>query len=423
MVDTTLPVDGSPILDNEHDMTMKARTIRAPRARKRSRPAKTDRTEWKISAPLSELNKDAVLRSYKETENFVNRSLEERMKEVENRKEKGIPRPMNSFLLYRRAFTEAAKEKYSQNNHQIVSITTGESWRLEPPDVRDFFDRMAQIERDNHKKAHPGYKFAPNKNASKKRRKQDKGCDDEIDGLGFDISHTMGRKSNDSLHQSPTSSFDHASSCGSFESRTPTPFDQARDRFYQHPDVNRSSWAINNPGRPVPGVISPPERSHYYQPAVHQSTMGPNIEDVTYRRMNVPGGNSFDTSGALTGLPGTHHELLQPQSAHSQNPVSMGGGLQVDPQLLDFHGMSQTETDQYASQQQMDLWQLPQENQHYTHSNINTARGPEAGDSLHIQLAYRPAFTAGMDGRELWAEDQVGATPVFDDWLNGQTAY
>lgn len=421
MPDTATLTHSSPVLDNRQEAP-KTRVKRAPKTRK-PQVAKADR-EWSIDKPLSEISKNVIAANYSETETFVNRSLEDRMKEVEKRKR--IPRPMNSFMLYRKAFTGITKELSS--NHQIISMATGESWRSESADVKDFFDKMAQVERENHRKAHPGYKFAPNKNAPKKRRKQNKDNNEgEADDLRFGIATRT--KSNDSLHenfQSRTSTpFEQDSSYCSFDSRTPTPFDHAGDRLYQHPDVNRSSWVINNPGRPVPGILPPAEHSHYFQPSVHQSSMGPNIEDVTYRRMNVPGGGpQFDIPGALTGLPGTHHGLLQPQSGHSRSPVSIDD-IQVDPQLLEFHGLTPSESDQYAAQQQLDLWQLPQENQRYTHSPIETTmRGHESGDSFHSQQVYQPAFTAAMDGRELWTDDQAGASPtVFDDWLTGQPSY
>ncbi|KAL1953638.1 hypothetical protein VTO42DRAFT_2424 [Malbranchea cinnamomea] len=431
MADHPLPPNGSSLPGQAQELP-RPRVVRPPRARKRARAPKTDRNEWKMNAPLSELVKNFMDEGFKSTEKFVNRPIEERMEEVARRKGE-IPRPMNSFMLYRRAFADRTKELCLQNNHQVVSIATGESWRLEPQEIRDFFDKMAHIERENHKKAHPGYKFAPNKNTPKKRRKQEKD-EDDADAFDPDDSKPTKNKVNDSVndssfHSRTSTPIEHDGSYCSYESRTPTPLNQARDGLYQNPDTNRSSWAMNNPGRPVPKMISSSENTHYYQPSVHVNTIGPNIikvEDVTYRRMNFPGsGSELDTAGGLTGLPGTHHELLRPQSAHGQQSTVSIDGIQVDPRLLEFNGMSHAESEQYsAAQQQLDLWQVPQENQHYTHSTANTLRGNEAGESFHTQPAYHHMFPATMDGREMWADEQAGTgTTVFEDWLNGQPAY
>lgn len=70
---------------------------------------------------------------------------------------------MNSFMLYRSAYAERTKHWGAQNNHQVVSAVAGQSWPLEPKEIRELYEEYARIERDNHAAAHPGYKFSPSK--------------------------------------------------------------------------------------------------------------------------------------------------------------------------------------------------------------------------------------------------------------------
>lgn len=46
-------------------------------------------------------------------------------------------------------------------NHQIVSEMCGESWKLEPEEVKGQFTVWARTEKENHEIPHPGYKFTP----------------------------------------------------------------------------------------------------------------------------------------------------------------------------------------------------------------------------------------------------------------------
>jgi hypothetical protein len=66
-------------------------------------------------------------------------------------------------MLYRKAYQNLAKRLCTQNNHQLVSQVCGNSWPLEPESLRAQFNEWARIERANHQKAHPEYKFTPAK--------------------------------------------------------------------------------------------------------------------------------------------------------------------------------------------------------------------------------------------------------------------
>lgn len=84
-------------------------------------------------------------------------------------------------MLYRSAYSERTKVWCVGNNHQVVSSVSGESWPLEPPGVRDFYNELAKIERINHQMAHPDYKFSPAKPgaAGKNIKRKEVDSDDE----------------------------------------------------------------------------------------------------------------------------------------------------------------------------------------------------------------------------------------------------
>ncbi|RKF72529.1 putative hmg box protein [Golovinomyces cichoracearum] len=129
---------------------------------------------YKLDKPLSKLTENFTHIPLVDIDAYVNRSAEERHKEVEQGKEPGkVKRPMNSFMLYRKAYQIRTKYWCSKNNHQVVSQVCGDSWPLEPESVKRMFADWAQIERNNHRKAHPDYKFSPNKpNSGKVARRK-----------------------------------------------------------------------------------------------------------------------------------------------------------------------------------------------------------------------------------------------------------
>ncbi|EAS31563.3 HMG box protein [Coccidioides immitis RS] len=410
----------------------KSRVQRMTRVRKRTRTARSDKRNLIITAPLSVLTKDMVHIPIRDMKAWVNRSAEVRRKEVAAKNGK-IARPMNSFMLYRSAYAERTKEWCAQNNHQVVSRASGQSWPLEPKEIRDLYEGYATIERDNHQKAHPDYKFAPNKTQNTPKKKQTATKDDEnsdLDDAGFDIpacSRPVGtwpsRSDADEGFGSRTSTpFDKDSS---YESRTSTPFDHPNgDMYVHHSDINRSSWEMVNPGRPLPGVLSPPEQSHYYQPSIHQSVLGPGIEDVTYKKMGVPG-VSYEPQGTLNGLPGNPHPELLP----TQPSRTVEDSTQVDPQLLEFsHHQQQSVTEAGSYPGHLNLWQVPPTTQHYVPTSI-PAQQAEEYLSAHAQQTGFHHGASLMESRDVWGEGHNGEAvkqefgQEFDQWLTGHHTY
>lgn len=130
---------------------------------RRNRPAKIS----SIPGPLSEITEGSSV-PIKDIAAYVNRPFDLR-REERQKKNGHVVRPMNSFMLYRSAFAERAKEWCKGNNHQVVSSLAGESWLLETDEIRAQFAHWAAVEKANHAAAFPAYKYSPSKTATKRR--------------------------------------------------------------------------------------------------------------------------------------------------------------------------------------------------------------------------------------------------------------
>lgn len=414
----SIPPPGSSLAGKSLDVDRVVKRTKSPRAKRPSRQPKSDKGLGPtITAPLSELTKDLKHIPIKDMEAWVNRSAEVRQKEVE-RKNGKIARPMNSFMLYRSAYAERTKEWCSQNNHQVVSRASGQSWPLESKEVRDRFEQYAATERDNHQKAHPGYKFAPNKNLNPPKKKRPHEGEDEpsdLDDLDFDLNSSP-RNINKRARESDLED--------GYDSRNSTPFDQRSVDLYAHanhldPGMGRtSSWQATTTGRPLPEMMSPPEQTHYYQHSFHPNIMSHNMEDARFQNRE----NStlhYDNTGLLTGLPrGAHHDLLQP-SSHTATPGPLDD-LQVDPELLAYdHGqidMPMESGEVYHNN--LGDWQIPPgHNNPYTRSPLIMGEG-----NFQPQQPFHPGMQTLTDGRDAWQahhdELQLDAGAEFDEWFS-----
>lgn len=137
--------------------------------KKKARGTKSQ-TSTVLEKSLSQVAKDMPNIHVADIASFVARSTEERLQETSRNKKAGqVKRPMNAFMLYRKAYQNVAKTQCPQNNHQQVSKVCGAGWPMEPKLIRDQFDEWARLERSNHQKAHPEYKFTPSKPQKPKR--------------------------------------------------------------------------------------------------------------------------------------------------------------------------------------------------------------------------------------------------------------
>lgn len=253
----------------------------------------------KLTRPLSELTRDYKDLPIKKMECWVHRSAETRRQEVEKRGGY-VTRPMNSFMLYRSAFAERTKLWCLQNNHQVVSSVSGESWPLEPTIIRDKYNELAKIERSNHQAAHPGYKFSPSKAQNSKKRKDLEKDAEASDGEGYvdddDVSVIGGSRVRKSVRG------------GKKTLKTPNRIQMGGNSMngymglglcYDHVEggAQRSSFTHNNPGKTPPVCMGSTDMSgQYYQTTVRANSTTPIshsmhpaiIEDVTIRKTQAP---------------------------------------------------------------------------------------------------------------------------------------
>jgi hypothetical protein len=113
-----------------------------------------------LTMPLSVCTASLSRVSARDIAGWVARSASVRHREVRQRKGH-TARPLNSFMLYRSAYINTARAWCRQNKEQVLSQVIGASWKMEPTEVRQCYERYAKLERSNHAKAHPTYKFSP----------------------------------------------------------------------------------------------------------------------------------------------------------------------------------------------------------------------------------------------------------------------
>lgn len=362
----------------------KARVLKAPRLRRRTKPAKADRgSNLVVTEPLSELTKHINHIPLRDMHEWAHRTTEERLAEVRTKNGK-IARPMNSFMLYRAAYAERTKFLCAQNNHQVVSRAAGQSWSKEPTKIRELYENLALIERDNHQKAHPNYKFAPNKTQTppkKKRPLKDETSEGEESGI------------RGPANSSPMPSNKRARTSGlssPLNSRDSTPLDTHDNLLGAY---QPSIWQVPG-GRPMASNMFPTENG-YLMPPHPASGAG---------LMN----GHYGTSTSLVGIPGGVHQDLV-RSYPSGHAVSQLEESQLDPQLLSAGVAPST-----LSRQALHFWQPDQDlgsylplgsNNNLTFDHYATASGMEENANIW----------AGCDD----AVSEVGKD--FEGWFHPST--
>ncbi|KAK3066006.1 hypothetical protein LTR53_017803, partial [Teratosphaeriaceae sp. CCFEE 6253] len=286
----------------------------SPAARsKKEKKSKLDRSKTpKLTAPLSILTKDLSV-PCKDMDAWVHRSAETRRAEVEKRNGY-VTRPMNSFMLYRSCYAERTKAWCVQNNHQVVSSVSGESWPMEPQEVRRQFEEWARVERENHAKAHPDYKFSPSK--STKRRKGDFSDDEGDDASEVDPSadpdgkyrgggRVTRQRRAQAQQQQQLAMVEPLNSTYGFDSHP----------YYGQPipsGYEQSQYGYANPGRPLPsnvaydsnGLMFDPRTNTYIQQPVYQQPQYYPVQDMRGQRIPTPQQQQQQSTVGGYGLPG-----------------------------------------------------------------------------------------------------------------------
>lgn len=299
------------------------RTARKKAAHKKS--GREDEETVRLDQPLSILTRDLKI-PLRDMALWVNRSAEARQAEAGKKgSEWKPPRPMNSFMLYRSAYTNRIKYLRKENNNQNVSKVAGVSWKMEPEEVRNFYVELAIQDRDNHAEAFPGYKFEPHK-SEKRKRPDDKDSDSEGDSdpewEGSFRSSKRARSARRIANRSAAS----------------TPFGD-RQPLYQipapMPAFHPSGYEISNPYGPPTLMLGPNGMvGEYYQTS---TTIGPydHVTDVKFERLEEPFA-PYQGNMGLVGMPNAaHHELLAtyPPPAQAPHGMPMSTASMLDPRL------------------------------------------------------------------------------------------
>ena len=264
-------------------------------------------------------------------ERFVNRSIEARRKEVEG-KNGYRPRPMNNFMLYRKAYQERAKQVSSQNNHQVVSVVVAASWKHEAPEVKEKFARYAQIEKDNHILAFPDYQFRPNKSQKAKKRKAGFDTDEET-WTDFEDPNDpdWGRSSSKRLRTRQINQPLYSQDFG-FHNDFGEP---AYGLSYQREP--RSTYGIGSSGKPppVPVPVHDQDQDIYYGQMMGQSYPDPlQFDDSQWGHIGMPGEVAVPLPSQISGLPGAGDALLSSNDfGPTLGPYGATQPAQLDPML------------------------------------------------------------------------------------------
>ncbi|KAL1875302.1 hypothetical protein VTK73DRAFT_10199 [Phialemonium thermophilum] len=335
----------------------------APRRNQRTKAVKRI---GKLEGPMSEMTKSSSI-PVVDIDSYVNRSVEERRREVAEGKVPGkVKRPMNAFMLYRKAYQNRAKDWCSQHNHQIVSQVCGDSWPLEPDHIRAQFNEWAKIERENHQKAHPGYKFSPSK--PPKSHCPSRHIENQVpdpEDMEWRPSGRPNRQNrmtksppvvSDDGYSTPTSLYNGRSYA--------TPEPHTRDSTPFH---NQSAFQYTNPGRDMPSQYNSRVLTgqHYQATQVLDPQRQPlygSVEDIlmhknpspalSYHLTHIDPGNSFM---------GHHPAAMMAEMQGHTQPVAFE--QRIDPSLLHPDGLYDPTTgaymgdDAHAPDSQQPVWE------------------------------------------------------------------
>ena len=360
-------------------------TTKTPKSRKQK--SNKERVK-RLSAPLSELTNDYPNIPVRDMDLWVNRSVDTRHEEVEKKKGK-ISRPMNSFMLYRSAYAERTKAWCSENNHQVVSSISGESWPMEPVEIRHKYNELAKLERIHHQEAHPDYKFSPSKPGALSRKRKGNFYEDEsdpevepsdVDDPDAEWGPPGQRKNRPRQTRKPIASATSAPSVG----------------------MMSSMFETTNEGRTVPERLDAEDTyQRYRQQEVQTNALNPVVEDVKLKMVDTPGVHNY--AAPIIRLP------YGGQPIDLKTHFNEGFLSQVDPSLL---ALKKTGLGAPGRQAQVTNVQV---------TPISPRSGSAVFSSQHVPEGYAPAQAYPdyqISGWETSAADlrSLETGSEFDNW-------
>ncbi|RMZ78557.1 hypothetical protein DV737_g3840, partial [Chaetothyriales sp. CBS 132003] len=81
-----------------------------------------------------------------------------------------VPRPPNSFILYRQEYHPKLKAQNPGLHNNDISVILGKQWAYEPESVKEKYKARANAIKKQHAVENPGYQYAPRRPYEKKRR-------------------------------------------------------------------------------------------------------------------------------------------------------------------------------------------------------------------------------------------------------------
>lgn len=394
---------------------------------KRKKRDRAEKDRVHLDKPLSEMGEEWK-KSMLEIEAYINRSAEARRQEIESdRKQPGrIKRPMNSFMLYRKAFQNHTKAYCEHNNHQVVSKVCGASWDQEPDHIRKQFGEWAKLERENHQKAHPGYKFAPkpNKNSVQAKRKRGDMSDDEASDLeSYDWDNGRPYKGRRSHTGTPVPEHDlYATQPGYY----PPQHQYAQHTMMINPRAVKSSYGYMNPNKQMPTPYNSLSMNHSGQYLSansttnrhYQQSVGGYVEDVSYHKTASPNSGIYHQP-MQRSLMDSYAPQSHPALEHTPPPAQFLPNSRLDQGMYPTHG---------GSFDPNDPLQLPDNSieasgldYNFNGSGVHHGMGDGLsgdflGDSmLHDQRAQQ-ILRGNEENWDIQQLDDVQADESFEDW-------
>ena len=280
---------------------------------------KSDDSPIDMPVPLFQLLLDIPL---VDAEAYIRRPKEDREDEWRNRRDfPKMPRPVNVFLLYRRAVSERAKKYAGVTNHQVISKIAGASWKNESDEVKDIFNRFAELEKEYHDKAFPDYKFNPKKTQSTKANK----------------GKSKGQESEDPSDDDDDPEYMERTSTRRKKAKVEMKRTENAEKSGPHAWQYASQYQFDPPS-PVPNRLPYPTDPRYLPHEGHYGHM-PTTYDSGFGIGEFQGTSQIGllASSASThlGLPGGNHDLLLGNTA----PMEQSGHFDanaIDPNLFNF---------------------------------------------------------------------------------------
>ncbi|KAK8850518.1 hypothetical protein IAR55_004436 [Kwoniella newhampshirensis] len=98
-----------------------------------------------------------------------------------------IKRARNKFILFRKYITDSNLIPPSvEQKHQNISVVAAKMWKEAPPEVRARFEEQARIEKEEHQRKYPGYRYQPafrRTNIIRRRVRKDPAEDEKVDAV------------------------------------------------------------------------------------------------------------------------------------------------------------------------------------------------------------------------------------------------